>query len=149
MVIKYAIILKLEGATDTEIALRLLIEIGVDRLWILGGTGSRLDHVMSNIQILKIALDHNIKAYLLDECNRISLHKEEITLTEEDSFGTYFSIFPFGGIVEDVSIEGAKYPLSHYQLTPYESRCVSNERAEREIKIRFREGMVLLMETKD
>lgn len=138
-----------KDATDTEIALRLLIELGVEELWILGGTGTRLDHVVANIQILKIALDHGIKAYLLDECNRISLWKEDIHLTKENSFGMYFSIFPFGGVVEDVSIEGAKYPLAHYRLTPDESRCVSNEIQEKEMKITFPKGSIILMETRD
>ena len=138
-----------KDATDTEIAIRLLIELGVEKLWILGGTGSRLDHVMSNIQILKIALDRGVKAYLLDECNRISLWDREIRLTEEESFGTYFSIFPFDGSIESVSIEGAKYPLDHYLLTPYESRCVSNERMEGEVKITFPKGTIILMETRD
>lgn len=138
-----------KDATDTEIALRLLIELGVDKLWILGGTGSRLDHVMSNIQILKIALNHGIKAWLMDECNRISLCEKEIRLTKEESFGTYFSIFPFDGSVEDVSIEGAKYPLEHYRLTPYESRCVSNELLDGETRITFSKGTIILMETRD
>ncbi len=138
-----------KDATDTEIALRLLIELGAKELWILGGTGTRLDHVMSNIQILKIALDYGVRANLVDVCNCISLWEREITLTKDTAFGTYFSIFPFDGVVEDVSIVGAKYPLSHYRLTPYESRCVSNELQEQEVKITFPSGIVILMETKD
>lgn len=138
-----------KDATDTEIGLRLLVELGIQELWILGGTGTRLDHVMSNIQILKIALGCGVKAYLVDACNRISLWDKEIALTKDKSFGTYFSIFPFGGMVEDVSIIGAKYPLSHYRLTPYESRCVSNELQEQEVKITFSSGIVILMETRD
>ena len=138
-----------KDATDTEIGLRLLVELGIQELWILGGTGTRLDHVMSNIQILKIALGCGVKAYLVDACNRISLWDKEIALTKDKSFGTYFSIFPFDGMVEDVSIIGAKYPLSHYRLTPYESRCVSNELQEQEVKITFSSGIVILMETRD
>ena len=138
-----------KDATDTEIALRLLIESGVEELWILGGTGTRLDHVMSNIQILKIALDYGVKAYLVDICNRISLWEREITLKKEEAFGKYFSVFPFDGVVEEVSIAGAKYPLSRYRLTPYESRCVSNELQEQEVKITFPSGIVILMETRD
>ena len=138
-----------KDATDTEIAVHLAVELGVKKLWILGATGTRLDHVMSNIQILKIALDHEIEAYIMDTCNRISLWQKEIYLSKGSQFGKYFSIFPFGGVVEDVSIEGAKYPLSHYRMTPYESRCVSNEMEEDEVKITFPEGFVVLMETRD
>lgn len=138
-----------KDATDTEIALRLAIEMGVDRLWILGATGTRLDHVMANIQTLKIAHDHGVEAYIVDPCNRISLHEKEISLLKKNAFGEYFSIFPFDGIVEQVSIEGAKYPLKNYRLCPYDSRCVSNEIQENEVKITFPEGMIILMETRD
>ena len=138
-----------KDASDTEIALHLAIELGAEKVWIFGGTGSRLDHVMANIQILKIAHDLGIKAYLQDANNRISLAEKEIKICKEESFGDYFSIFPFGGIVEDISIEGAKYPLSHYRLCPNSSMCVSNEMQDDEVKITFPQGMIILMETRD
>lgn len=138
-----------KDATDTEIAVRLAMELGVQELWILGATGTRLDHVFGNIQILQIALEHGVQAWIVDPYNRISLWEREVRLTEQDSFGRYFSIFPFGEVVEDVSIKGAKYPLSHYHMTNKESRCVSNERVEEEVVITFSEGVMILMETKE
>lgn len=138
-----------KDATDTEIAVKLAVELGVEKLWLLGATGTRIDHVMSNIQILKIALDHGIEAYILDECNRISLWEKEVCLVKEQCFGKYFSIFPFDGVVDDVSIVGAKYPLSHYRLSNDESRCVSNEMKEQEVRIMFPKGIIILMETRD
>lgn len=138
-----------KDATDTEIAMNLAVELEVNELWILGATGTRLDHVMANIQILKIALDQGIRAYILDECNRISLWKQEIHLSKADRYGEYFSVFPLGGTVRDVSIQGAKYPLSHYEMSPYESRTVSNEFDEEHVTITFPQGIVLLMETKE
>ena len=138
-----------KDATDTEIALRLALELGVTELWLLGATGTRLDHVLCNIQILKIALSQGIRAYIVDSCNRISLWEKEVRLVKGECFGTYFSLFPFGNVVEDVSIEGAKYPLSHYRLTNDESRCVSNEMQEEDVKITFSEGTLILMETRD
>lgn len=138
-----------KDATDTEIAVRLALELGAEKLYILGATGTRLDHVLANIQILKLALDAGVRAYIIDECNRISLWKEEITLFREEAFGKYFSIFSFGDKVEKVTIEGAKYPLQEYCLTNKESRCVSNEITEEEVHITFSDGIVILMETRD
>ena len=137
-----------KDASDTEIGLRYALELGAEELWILGATGTRLDHVMANIQILKIAFDAGVKAYIVDRNNKISLNEKEIFLKKQKSFGKYFSIFPFGGIVEDVTITGAKYPLEHYQLCPYDSRCVSNETVD-DVRITFSEGMIVLMETRD
>lgn len=138
-----------KDASDTEIALHLAIELGAEKVWIFGGTGTRLDHVMANIQILKIAHDQGIKAYLQDSNNRIFLAEKEVMLCKQNQFGDYFSVFPFGGVVEDISIEGAKYPLSHYRLCPNSSMCVSNEMQDDEIKITFPQGMIILMETRD
>ena len=138
-----------KDATDTEIAVRLAVELGVKELWVLGATGTRLDHVIANIQILKIALDHEIRAYILDEYNRISLWRKQIRLYKGEHFGTYFSLFSLDGEIKDVSIEGAKYPLSHYRMSPYESRCTSNEFKDEEVIITFPTGIMVLMETRD
>ena len=138
-----------KDATDTEIAVRHAIELGVKELWLLGATGTRLDHVMTNIHILKIAIEAGVQAYIVDVNNRISLHEQTIRMKREDMFGTYFSVFSLGETVEDLTIVGAKYPLYNYRLSSYDSRCVSNEMQEEEVKISFSKGMILLMETRD
>lgn len=137
-----------KDASDTEIGLRYALELGVEEVFLLGATGTRLDHVMANVQILKIAHDTGVKAYIVDNYNKISLWEKNIFLKKQNSFGKYFSIFPFGGIVQDVTITGAKYPLEHYRLCPYDSRCVSNEIVE-DTEIVFPEGIIILMETRD
>lgn len=138
-----------KDASDTEIAIRLAIELGMKELWILGGTGTRLDHVMANIQSLKIAQNADVKAYIVDSYNRISLLEQSITLLKENAYGKYFSLFPLGGSIEGLSIIGAKYPLQNHTLEPYDSLCVSNQFAEAEVKIEFQNGTIILMETRD
>lgn len=138
-----------KDATDTEIAIRLAIEHGAEAIWILGATGTRLDHVMGNIQSLKIAHDAGVECYILDNYNRISLIEKEKHLTKKEAFGKYFSIFPLGGIVKNLSIEGAKYPLKEHTLMPYDSLCVSNQFEEEKVRITFSEGLIVLMETRD
>lgn len=138
-----------KDASDTEIALKLAIELGVKQVWILGGTGTRLDHVLANIQMLKIALDASVQAYILDKYNRISLVEKEIVLEKDNAYGSYFSVFPLGGTIENFNIEGAKYPLQNHTLRPYDSLCVSNQYAEEVVNIRFPEGIIILTETRD
>ncbi len=138
-----------KDATDTEIALRYAIELGVEQLWILGATGSRVDHMLANIQILKIALDGKVEAYLIDESNRIRLIDKEVRIRKEEAFGQYFSVFPLGGSVEHLSIQGAKYPLQDHTLCPYDSRCVSNQIEADEVRITFPKGYVVLIESRE
>lgn len=138
-----------KDASDTEIAVRLAIELGVKELWILGATGTRLDHVWANVQTLKIAHDAGVIAFILDRYNRISMAEQQIELSKRNAFGPYFSVFSFGGNVKGLSITGAKYPLKNHTLCPYDSLTVSNQFLEDEVHITFSEGMIILMETRD
>lgn len=44
--------------TDTAIALKKALEIGSDKIYLLGALGGRMDHAVANIQILKTVLDY-------------------------------------------------------------------------------------------
>lgn len=138
-----------KDASDTEIALRLCMELRRKHVWILGATGNRADHLWANVQSLKIALDAGVDARILDSYNQIRLLDQGIILRKEEAYGPYFSVFPLSGLVADFNINGAKYPLHHHLLTPYDSLCVSNEFAEDEVEISFPFGEVILMETRD
>lgn len=138
-----------KDASDTEIATRLGMTLGCEKLVILGATGNRMDHMWANVQSLSIALEAGIQAEILDKWNRIRLIDGRTVMKREEAFGKYFSIFPLGSNVMDVSITGAKYPLSHYTLTSTGSMCVSNEFASDEVVIDFLMGTVILMETRD
>lgn len=138
-----------KDATDTEIAIDLALEFDCKEITILGGTGTRLDHVWGNVQSLKIAEENNTKAYLMDSHNRISILRKHFELKKDDMFGKYFSVFPLGGKVKHFNISGAKYPLTDHTLSPYNSLCVSNELKEEKVTISFPEGYVILMETRD
>lgn len=138
-----------KDASDTEIALRLCLELRRKHILILGATGSRADHLWANVQTLKIALDAGVDARIVDSYNRIRLLNQEIVLSKEEAYGPYFSVFPLTGMVADFNISGAKYPLRHHLLTPHDSLCVSNEFLEEQVEISFPLGEVILMETRD
>lgn len=139
----------IKDATDTENAIRLAIEKGKKHILILGGTGTRLDHVWGNVQSLKIAKDAGVEAVLLDGNNRIRLLDKKTELKKAEAFGHYFSLFPLGGAVEHLCISGAKYPLTDHKLEPYDSLCVSNQIQEEKVIITYESGELVLMETRD
>ena len=136
-------------SSDTELAIKVAIGLKFEKLLILGATGNRLDHFWSNVQSLKLALDIGVRGVILDSKNRIRLLNKEFALKKSESFGDYFSLFPLGEPVENVILEGAKYPLKNETLTPWNSRCISNEIVEERLKITFDNGVVVLMETRD
>lgn len=138
-----------KDASDTEIALRLCLGLNRKEIWILGGTGNRIDHLWANIQCLQIALDAGADARIVDSHNQIRLLDKGITLKREEAFGKYFSLFPLELPVDALTITGAKYPLKNHFLKPDDSLCVSNEFELDEVKISFLFGKVILMETRD
>ncbi len=138
-----------KDASDTEIAGRYAVERGYGNITILGGTGTRLDHVMANIQVLSIPARAGIPAEIIDGHNRIRVVEREVRLKKSETYGEYFSLFPLGGEVRHLYIRGAKYPLTDHTLVPYDSLCVSNQIDGEEAVIAFGEGMVILMETRE
>ncbi len=138
-----------KDASDTEIAVRYAVEHGCGSIQILGGTGTRLDHVMANIQVLSIPARVGIPAEIIDGYNRIRIVEKEVRLKKSETYGEYFSLFPLGGEIRHLYIRGAKYPLTDHTLVPYDSLCVSNQIAGEEAVITFGEGMVILMETRE
>lgn len=140
---------KEKDESDTEVALSLAVTMGAKEIIVLGATGGRLDHFWANVQSLMIPLKRDVKAFIIDDQNRISLHDEDFALERTNAFGDYFSFFALGEDVHGLTIEGAKYPLRNHSLSPVDSLSVSNEYLEDKVSISFNNGVLILMETRD
>lgn len=140
-----------KDATDTQIAVELALELGSRKITILGGTGTRLDHVLGNIQTLYLALENGADCQILDGNNRIRLIKERWVLKKAEQYGTYFSLIPYTEDVYGVTLKGAKYPLTndHFTVLGTGSLGVSNEIAEEQAEISIESGILILIESKD
>lgn len=135
--------------TDTEFAIRESIRRGADSITIIGGTGTRLDHVLGNISLLGIGLEEQVAMELLDEHNRIRMIQDALTLEKETQYGKYVSLIPYGGDVQEITLRGFKYLLSDYTMGGFNSLGISNEIVDNRAEIRFRSGILLVIESKD
>ncbi|MGN0251440.1 MAG: thiamine diphosphokinase [Oliverpabstia sp.] len=139
-----------KDATDTMIALEKALELNSSQIWILGGTGTRIDHVLCNIHILKNAYLAGVEAYLVDEHNRISLPVEKhFYLEKEEQFGEYVSFFPLGEEVGGLILKGFKYPLDGYCLRNLEGLGVSNEIVDERAEVSWETGILVEIESRD
>lgn len=140
-----------KDATDTQIAVELAMEAGSSCITILGGTGSRIDHVLGNIQTMYLALEKGADCAMLDPHNRIRLIRGGFTLSREEQYGDYFSLIPFTTDVIGVTLRGVKYPLTGYHFTVQGSAGlgVSNEITGEEARISMENGIMILIESKD
>lgn len=140
-----------KDAADTQIAVEMAMESGSTDITILGGTGTRLDHVLGNIQMLYLPMEKGIGCELLDSHNRIRLIRNRCVLQKKEQYGTYFSLIPFTTDVYGVTLKGAKYPLHQYHFTVLGtgSLGVSNEIADEQVEISMESGILILIESKD
>ncbi len=135
--------------TDTEAALQLAFEKTEGDIVILGGTGSRLDHVLANISILGQGFEHGREVLLLDAHNRIRLIQKECFIKRDEQFGKFVSLFPINGSVRGVTLEGFYYPLTNATMEGYTSLGVSNEIVEKEARIKIDQGTLIMIESRD
>lgn len=135
--------------TDTHIAFELAMEYNPSLIDIVGATGSRMDHSLSNIHLLISALKENILVRIIDTNNRIYLKNCSFTIRKDEQYGDYLSLLPFSDEVRGLKLKGFKYPLNGITLTKGTSLCVSNEIIEDEAKVEFDEGILIVFETKD
>ena len=125
------------------------IRRGAERITLLGATGTRLDHVLGNIELLGIGLKAGIPIQICDAHNRIRMIDRGMTLARKEQFGTYVSLIPYTECVEHLTLKGFKYPLTDACLRGFCSLGVSNEIVADTAEISFESGILLVVESKD
>lgn len=141
--------------TDTELALRDALLMGCTEADVLGATGGRLDHEISNIHLMAQGKKRGLKVNIFDRKNKISLLDSEFEKRTEffkDSlYGTYVSFLPLTETVRGITLMGFKYPLFEKDISILEnpSLCVSNEVVEERAEITFRQGILICVESRD
>jgi thiamine pyrophosphokinase len=112
-----------KNMTDTEIALAHARESGAREFLFVGATGSRADHTLTNILLLKQCLSRGESAEIIDEHNRIRLTETSLELGGE--IGDLVSLVPLSDCF-GVTTAGLEYPLSFADLKVGEGLGVSN-----------------------
>lgn len=135
--------------TDTELALSTAAEQGADEIHVIGALGGRMDHELSNIQLLLYARDKGVKAVIYDERNKIYLAEKEMRFDGNAQYGVYISFVPLTYEVHGISLKGFKYPLDNYNARMGKSILISNEIPGNEAFLSFKEGILLCIESKD
>ena len=134
--------------TDTHMAIKLAIELKSKQIAIVGAIGTRIDHTIANIHIIKEALDNNIECKIIDERNEIQLINKKIIL-EKDKKYKYVSLIPLTTKVEGVTLEGFKYELFNQTLEIGHSIGVSNEQVKEIAQIDLKKGILILIKSID
>lgn len=133
--------------TDGELALIKAINLNPKEVTILGAIGSRLDHVFGNIGLLYKLLLNDIQGKIVDKNNIIMMTNKNTNIKAQ--YGFRFSILPYSDNVRGLSIEGGKYNLHNHDLGKGETITISNEFKDEFVKVTLKEGIILIIISKD
>ena len=105
--------------TDTEAAVRVAIDEGAHEIWLLGGSGGRMDHWLANLRLMA---SRPMLTRWLTRYEQIQAFGPGETLVL--SPGTV-SIFPLGDGPWEIGSQGLRWPLEHVDFHRWYS--LSNE----------------------
>lgn len=137
--------------TDTHLAIETAIEYQASHITILCGTGTRLDHTLANIGLLKLCLSKGIPCDIIDANNHISMMTSErpLTLSQKSLHGPNISLLSYTEQVTGINLTGFKYPLTNESLTIGISRGISNELTEEQGTITIESGILIIIVSRD
>lgn len=133
--------------TDSEVCVKYILLKHFDEVMMLGFTGKRQDHAISNLLLLKQFADAETKAYIVDENNEIYCTNSENTIYGKK--GDIVSIIPITGNLCGVTTKGLDYPLNDETLIFGESRGVSNIMTSDKCTISIKSGFGLIIKARD
>lgn len=131
--------------TDTHIAVTEALKRGYGEIMLLGATGTRLDHTLSNIGLLEYITLEGAVGFIINETNKITVINKSTTIKPEE--GWHLSLIPIGE-VKGVTLKGLKYSLDDYDLKFAESLAVSNEFTDKDAVIEIKEGSLIVIKSK-
>lgn len=133
--------------TDTKIALLKSIELGASEVVFLGSTGNRIDHTLGNLGFLKECLKLKVKAKLKDDKNCVQISDKPLII--RGKLGQCFSLLAYSECVKDLTIRGAKFELTDYDLKLGDALTISNEFLDYNVEINFSCGELLIIFSND
>ncbi len=133
--------------TDTELAIKTLIDKGIDKISLIGGSGTRLDHTLANLFLLKKFNKDGITLRMIDDNNIVNYLVDSIEIKKSE--GRFISIIPlnYDGII--VSLRGFKYKLNQKHIEYASTLGVSNEIIEDVGLVKLDKGEALVFESLD
>lgn len=138
---------EVKDLTDSEAAIDLAFERGFRDIDVLGGISGRIDHTMGNMGILSKYVGQ-ARIRFFDGINYVTMLEPGTHLVKPRGYH-YMGLIAFNENVVGLTIEGAKYEVTNFTLTPNATRGVSNEITGDYAQITFQQGKLLVINSRD
>lgn len=133
--------------TDTEMAFDWALQQKPSRIVILGALGTRLDHSLANVHLLRKGLEKGIPCSIVDACNEVILIDRPATI-QKGRF-SHVSLLPLSMEVHGITLHGFQYPLHQATLRIGQSLGISNVLVEKQGLIEMESGYLLVIQSMD
>ncbi len=130
--------------TDTQLALAMVAREGAAEVVIWGGTGSRIDHSLSNLFSSTLLVKQGIKVRF--ESPRETIYVIDGPLKLPGKVGETVSLVSIGGgDAQGVTLWGFKYPLAEATLSCHWQHAISNIITAPDPTIEIKSGIVAVI----
>jgi thiamine pyrophosphokinase len=133
--------------TDMELAIKCAANRGARRIFIMGAFGTRVDHTLSNLQLMHRILELGLEGILIDENNTVYLIKDRIKIKRKENCKV--SLIPATSVVEGIYTGGLAYPLADASMKMGTTVGISNEFTSSEAWVSIRKGRLYVVVSKD
>lgn len=130
--------------SDTEAAIKKLLELGYDEFVILASLQKRYDHSHALLLLTKKYFPYQI--YIEDDYNSITYFEKGDYTIARSSY-RYFGVFGFPNAV--VTMESSLYPMKRLKLDFVTTIAISNQLIERTAIFKVLKGGVLFVQSKE
>ena len=141
--------------TDMELCVEEAIRLGAARVSLYAAIGSRIDHSLANLFLLYPFLQAGVEAWIVDARNRVTLvgHTAKkagsCRIRLERLEGYKVSLIALGNAVSEVTTSGLQYDMRGRDLPFGSTLGVSNEFAAETAEIEFRDGLLMVLLSRD
>lgn len=133
--------------TDMEMAIEWALEQRPASMVIVGGLGTRLDHSLANVQLLRKAVEHGVACTMLDEHNEVRLIDQHARIAKRHY--TYCSLIPLTMEATGITLAGFQYPLHDATLKVGETLGMSNVIIGEHGDVSIKSGLLLVILSRD
>lgn len=138
---------KRKNYTDVFLCLKYAMENGYNDIVLFGVLGTRLDHSLVNIYLLKYAFDNFSKVKIINEYNEIFLINNYIRLSGVKD--KTISVLPYSDVIDGIYLKGFSYPLYNATMSKENPYGVSNYADSDSVEIKINSGTAVIVITQD
>lgn len=138
-----------KNETDLELAIEKAFLLEPKTILLFGVTGGRIDHELTNIQLLYAISNRGLKGTIIDKSNHIEWTEPGTHQVRNNPTYPFISFIPFTTEVTGITLKGFYYPLENEKIGFGSTRTISNKLTGENGTYSYERGILLLIKSRD